>query len=533
MDKVKNFYKSHKEMVLLCTLFIIATTLFFSFSVSFAPDSIQYYYYSIIFDGEVPFSEWWAVRGFTYPFYIFLITSIFGKTRFGLLVSLYLPYILTLAMFYLLLRKIIGKERTLKYIYFIFFAMLLFIIFNPIVLGYSHFLLTECIEPLFIMVAFYLSLYWNKVDKNTDLKMKIIYILLFAILSVVVWFLKQPYYPVIFFIFLISGVLSIIKKHDKFNVLYKSGTLIVALVAILGVASLWSNFLKSKDVDTTTINPYLANSFVGALRPYYKAEEKDVCNTEYIENSKLSDEDKKKLLKKVGNNECENFIIYNILNMDREKIIEQKVIFYEDKLSYKDSLSFLVKEFFNHPLLILRAYYNNYMAAIGLHETFVRYNVYTAGDEFFLDENENVDLAMTIFTPGYDYYWGGDLDDLGWGKYNPYVEHLKAPKGISAGRGKIYKSLFPFNNIIFKLCFLSIPILTIVYLVKFFKAKNDKYILLVTIFGSSFLHTLFHVVTGAFIDRYLYVVLLFIYLGVLIILLSDKVKSQKQKRARK
>ena len=93
-----------------------------------------------------------------------------------------------------------------------FLVSVLLTIFNPIIFGFYHSLLTEFVAITLSVISCYYAVIWYDVEPLKDKKKFVLISLWFVFLTVFSWFLKQPYISCGFFPLLVSYVISLFKK---------------------------------------------------------------------------------------------------------------------------------------------------------------------------------------------------------------------------------------------------------------------------------------------------------------------------------
>ena len=490
--------KKNKRKLLTVISIVFIVLLFYQFQCYFAPDSCWYYYMSLMFDKTADFKDWLTIRGFVYPLYLFFITKIFGRTTFGVTTSLFLSYIGFIFLSIKLVNKVVEKKS-----WIICFLYAFLIVLNPIIMGYSHCVLTESLTVLLAMFGVCLSYQYYFIEKNTNIIIKIIYVLLCAILITVMWFLKQPYMLIIFFMYFISIVAKVINKERIFNIIYGLITVVVSGVFLFSTLLIWNSILEKNKLNNAT-EQYMSVALMDGIKNYYKIDEVD-CSKSYVKKLDLSERKQNEII----SNNCNNIVVYNVYNLNNMKV-SKEVLFHKKKVSTVDTLLFMIEQFFKHPIIILKNTYNNYMATINLHSTQYINGIMIVGTKLMNYENENTSLAKYIMTTHKEYWWhfyNGSYDKLKKEyKYinmmGQYERDIKIPTFIE----KTYDIMYKPSSFLFKILLLITPIEFIFYLIKFVKNKKETInILFMIVFGSSFVHILFHAVTGATIDRYAYI----------------------------
>ena len=155
IELVMNYLKNNKR--------VLATVLLMFYFIStyplFTPDSVSYYSYLDFFRGTKDLSEWFATRGFVFPFFLWIGTLI-AKNGIGLLVVLCILYMLFILLIYEIIEILIVKtekvKRRSKGMIF------LLIVINPIVYVMSHLVLTEFLAGVFLTFQIYLCISYFK-----------------------------------------------------------------------------------------------------------------------------------------------------------------------------------------------------------------------------------------------------------------------------------------------------------------------------------------------------------------------------------
>lgn len=534
MKKILN-----KNIIIPIIFLILFGVLYFQFSLIVTLDGSGYYWYTSILDGTTPFSEWSITRGFSFPILLFAFKHLFGSSPTGILIGFFLFYCLMLLFSSLILKKILNKYRADKNNLIYWALYLVLIMFNPLTIAYSHFLLTEAIAPAIIMLTVYLAFKWKDVSWKNSKKKLIIYIIAFTLLIIFMWFLKQPYMPVIVFILFITSILVGIKERSIKKFLGKCSNILIALL-FLGISILsWNTILKANDIDTKGSNSnsgFLANGIITGLNDYYhKVPKKLYCDINYIKSSSLPQGDKDKIIELSTKNKnwCDYVNIYNVVDNSGSLVRQTSLVSKNTQISVLESIEYWLKNTIENPRLTLAAYYRNYMGTINLYQvTLITYELgYETINKFdFNAEHENERLAMMVYLDNTNKCWWDD--DVWDDKVLEYddVKYMKNFEGkVNAGNlENIALKTAPFYLSLFKIIlFLALPLAIYSFIQYIRNRGNDLYFLMTVIFGSAFLHILFHAVLGAIIDRYAFVVYPLALLGLIILFIPKKAKQEK------
>jgi hypothetical protein len=330
--------KKNNYIIFIFLLFL----LFFSFSVIIAYDTSHYMTYVKIFEGLSPFSEWDIVRGPIFPLILFLSNVLFGKSPQGMLVCMFIFYLIFVYVVWKILNEIFydsdnKKQKIIKWILF------LFCILNPINFGYAHTMLTEFVAIPLILVSVYFSWKWITNDNH-----RVLYSLIFTFLILFSWHLKQPYICFTFFPLLVSMFINFFTKQNK-KWYYPLSVLVSLIVLIISIIS-WNAFLIYKKVDMNSgrdSSTMLSGQIIKAVNSV------DSISYElFLENKiNLLDKTENEVLTKEKN----NTIILNIYNND--KLVDQDILL--KNYSTTDAVKEIINLFYKHPIILLRSYEKN------------------------------------------------------------------------------------------------------------------------------------------------------------------------------
>lgn len=532
-----NKLKEKINVKILIFVFILAFVLgiiYFQFPLVITPDSSQYLLYTQILDGDTSLSEWSITRGPTFPILLYLFKHLFGENSVGLLIGFFAFYLILIGSAALILNSLLKKynknhSNCIYWILFIFLIML-----NPIIIGYSHSLLTETIAPGIILLTTYFAYLWKDVSWKTSRKKSILYTILFAFIITFMWFLKQPYMAIIFFIIGIGSVLSGIYHKSWKIFLEKVITLLIGCLVMFISIFIWNNILKNNGVDVEASNStqgFLSKGIVNSLAPYYNEVPKEkFCSTSYIKSSLLSEDEKSEILSlsKSTKNWCNQVKLYEVYSNDGRVIKTAVIITDENGMTTFDGIKFLLENTLENPKYTILSYYRNYMATINLYPTSVINNNYIAGKGFGMDyESENKSIGLSTYGKGYKCWWkypGWDesvyeREDVKYSSsYCSLNKEDDALDTIVSNTSEFYLDLFKIVML------LTFPLAIISFIMFIKNKKSEVYFVLTILFGSAFLHVMFHAATGAIIDRYAYAAFPSAVLGI-IILLIPKNKS--------
>lgn len=536
--------KNLKNIIIAIIFIMILGCIFYSTLPIIAPDTSQYQFLSNIINGNLPFSQWHSIRGFGMPVLLSVISAIFGDTVIGLTTGLFISYLFLILLNFLTLResmKFVESVIWKKIIYFIF--SIIFIL-NPLIIGYSHTVLTEAFAPTFISLLILLA--WRFIHSEGK---KSIFIYIGIILtSVFVWFIKQPYYPVCLIIIFVSTFYVILETKKSGIKYFKISLPVMSIVLLLLINSIWHSTLSENvSILGKSNSSFLSSGIVEGLTNFRHIPEEIDIN--YIESNKYISEKEKNILKNIllkNDQKYKDFILLNKMNL-KEEITGVEVIYLEeDFINISESLAFLGNKLLSNPVLVLDSYISNYLGLINIYQTnhtnWKHYYPVKNIEEVYT-ENKSLGLATFDERPIYWWAWSDDIE-----ANRPYnsiqFEKINSPNRIFIN---LIDSVKPFFLLSFKITLLFVPFVSIYYFIKsIILFKNDiisaskmRVIELINIiFISSFGHLMFHSMLGAVIDRYAYVVYPSVLTGYLLLLTlhikenksaDEKVKQQYSK----
>jgi hypothetical protein len=348
---MKSFVKKYKGVLILLGIIIV----FFSSSLVLTYDSTHYLGYVDIFEKVKPFSSWDIVRGPVFPFILYLFDLFFGKNSFGMLLGMFIFYIVYCIVIYKF-STMIFKDCKHKGIWETLFCAFSFL--NPIILGYYHTMLTEFVAITITTVTLLIAWKWWDA-KNT--KTKILCSLYFIIFTTISYFLKQPYICTVFVPMIISIVYAIVKNHSKKNILYYITTFLLSIVFLLISMVAWDKFLELKKVNTNSgrdSSSMLSKQLLNSIDAYKVKEISEYSN---IKNDKyLTKQEKKEIKKELSKNDN----VYIISIYDNKKLLEKDYlkVTKNDYPSGKDTVIEIISTFFRYPKVILEIHAKNYCA---------------------------------------------------------------------------------------------------------------------------------------------------------------------------
>lgn len=487
---MKKFLKKYRVLLILIVIAIV----FFSSSLVITFDSTHYLGYVDIFEKVKPFSSWDIVRGPVFPFILYTCDLLFGKSSLGILLGMFIFYIVYCFAVYRLTNEIF-KDNKHKNIWITLICIFCF--FNPIVLGYFHTMLTEFVAITIATLTLLISWKWWNVDST---KSKILYSLYFIVFTTFSYFLKQSYICAVIIPMIISALYGVVRNHKIKNILYYFVTFTLTVVFLVISLVSWNKLLEYKNVNLNTgrdssslLSKQLLDSIDG-----YKVDE--VSEYTKIKNDKyLSKNEKKEIKKELTINDSVYIIsIYDnkkILEKDYLKLTEQEVP------SGTDTVLEIISTFFRYPKVIIKTHAMNYCAlsSVCVIKTSdgVVYHVSNELDILYLYEN-NVIPYKSFRNEEKNFYYPEERHET--------VKNYLVPRNQGIISKVITKTFVP-TNIIYEFVILTVGIFLIgTIAVRIKKRKKLKahniYLLSTMMLSFSFITILLNDWVGSFIDRY-------------------------------
>lgn len=539
---IKHLRKLSLNQVLLISivlsLLILTIYVFMQFTLLIRVDSSVYYKYLDYFKGKTSFAFWDTTRGFGFPLILFLITRLFGDSINGVLVGFLLFY---LGMIYCAIKIVFTliKENNLiksQSKYWIFF--IIFFLFNPLIIGYSHIMMTEAVIPCLYMLTAFLCLKWNKVYLRQNKRKFISYAIIFIFLGILIWFIKQPYIITYWSLLCFSAILSGIYHKNIKIFCQKAIVLVFCFLFTLLSINCWDIFLKINgkqsnihlsNLDSiSNTNIFSNNLTLGYSYHYKRVYKNEFCSVEYMNALKLNKANKKKIIHLIKNNNswCDYLSVFNIYDMKgiykETDIIVQK----NSRINLIESLSFYLKSILKHPILMADSYYHNYLAILDFENLKEGVSEYVPTGMIDSEvKRENQGIGYGVFYDGQSNCWWklSEEDAIRYSNMKvdmSQYEDFLHPSDIAT----LMKILSKFSDITFMFfLYFSFPIFIYGFIL-FLKKKNHSYFMITILSGASFFNIWFHVMMDAIIDRYCYPVYPLMLLCVIIMLMDKKAK---------
>lgn len=506
-----------KKLLLILGVVVVLAYIYFSLLALITPDSVGYYSYLNIFRGSVSMSNWNTIRGPVMPLILFLITTIFGDNQLGFIIGTFIFYIVTLFVSYKIIKIVLKEEKKDKISsFFVWILFICFIVFNPIIIGYYHVMLTEFVAATAAVLSSFLSFKWINVQFIKNKVKFLLYLILFSIFAVFMWFLKQPYVIVVIIPFFIATVLSMIKHKNWWNSLTKIAASMIVLISIFVGIVAWNKILEENNVKSvaTSTETYMTNGMIAALTDFPEIKDDESHSITYVESSVFLDSKEKNMIEGILNGESNyhDYDIYEVLSLRKGIVIDEIVVPYKEKnsIGYVDTLEFFKIAISQYPLQVFDSYASDYLAVVGI----LPFKLNTVSSYYapvkiqiplYQFWNENLSIGLGTYFKGSTFLDGTpDMDYIiQYKQVNP-SSYLKTAMIIAS----------KFAIISYKVVFILAPILAIALFVKYLFVLKNKHNyanlrileICIILFGFSFLHVMFHVMTGLVIDRYSFAV---------------------------
>ncbi len=476
-------------------MLLIIFLIFVSVPVYFTVDSAWYLSYFNFFDGNKSFFSWDLIRGWLFPLLLYITSVCFGFTSQGIICLMLIAYAVTLILCFGLFR-LLGKDKFVYVKYIVIFV----IIFNPIVFGYYHVLLTEFLGATLCLFNLY---YWVKsCYQNTQKNTNAYNLIMLSMNLIFAYSLKQTYIGFILLPYIITEIIKTIKTKKVKKSLMSFGTLCFAMIMLLVSIRMWSNFvqtgnaLKEPQQNTTNANSS-TNAFSASMIKGMTYFEKIDQNTVAILNDEM-----------------------------------QQISTFEYASKNKSFINYIGKCFLNAPERVITGYIDNYL---------VLTNFYGRGadrksavkEPSFVRGNENSFIACAFgwYTRGHYFF-----EDQGYATLKEKfdfadLEQMNFPVDSSSVTEIIYGSKWYIQSskMLYTVALTSAPFIFFIMLVHaiicFFmkkcicKEEEICFILETTVFG----YVMMLAVLNNQIDRYCFPIFILAILGLfLFIYLTGK-----------
>ena len=527
--------KSKKKIIGIIVFFIAITLVFFCYKPIITYDTSNYIYLKEILTGAESFSNWDNVRGISFPFSIAIFEMIFGKNLFSLSVFPYVYYIAMIIISIMIYKKVIKnidfgkKEKIIAIVLYV-----LFVLVNPLIFGYYHVLLVEFVGMTVALLSCFLSWEFLNINFKNDKGKYVLYTIIFTILGIMMWHMKQPYFSTILFPLVFASLISICKEFKLNNILSKLVSIIIVILGLVISIIIWNKLMVSQNVtikEEKTSTGLMSEQLIKCIIEY---EIVSNVTKEYIEDNKyLTEEEKNKICDLIENDNNDYFIFENTEN---GRVINTKVVFFENgKISNKDAIFYILETFVKEPGVVIKSYVRNYLA---LSDIFMlKYD--DTIKHYRIGEIAPYENALFAHWP---YDGDGSIFLMENKKYTEYMECYEDINEKIPGINDFFYLMRKPANMFYKFVFLLLPMLWVLSIIRLIinrKKYSDKqkniYNFIVILYSYSFLHIFMHGFLGAPIDRYAMPATITTYVAIIVeicmiikdIKLTKKMKEKK------
>lgn len=544
IEKIKTSFKKLPRQDYLKVLVIIISLLlftycYFKFTLIITVDGSYYYHYLKFFKGIESFANWPTIRGYSFPLILLFITSIFGNNIKGILIGFYLFMLILFFLAYKILFSTLSKSEK-KYNWFkYYFILTLFFLFNPLIIGYSHTLLTEAVVPTVYLLTIYISYKFYKISWYENKKRFILYSLILALITSFIWFIKQPYAPTVWMIIFLTSVISWISAKKFKEFVPKFITFICCLLfTVISIFS-WNKFLelKGKSEGADSNSQMLKTMLTNSSLHFQKLDSSVYCDNDYIKNINITESKKEKLNNLVDSKEdwCNHLVLYEVHDISNNIIDYSYIIYESDTYEVSDAINYFFQNLIKYPFLVFHNYYEGYLTILNFEKVNINNNVYTSPGIISSDvKHENAGIGYLPFRDNISnawWLWNPDLsgfpDDFKQSAID--MKSFEANTNLTGNTGTIMRIMTQFSDFTFSFFLVfSLPIFIYGFIMCFIKRKNDSYYLITILSGAAFTNIAFHVLMSALIDRYAYPVYPLMLLCIILLFADKRTDLEKE-----
>lgn len=500
-----------KKNIALCILALIGTIVFFTYRVIITYDTARYLWLSTLLSGTATFKQWDITRGIVFPMIIKVSTMLLGANSNSFLVLMYLAYILMLVCCYKIYKDCIKTDSNLiKGIVVVLFCAM--VVFNPMIFGYYHVLLTEFIAITIAITFCYISWNFMYVDFKKNKKMFVLYTLAFSLGAMFMWQIKQPYVGTVIFPLFIGSLISIIRNFKKENIVQK---LIVCFITILSIVLsifIWNitlNIFGIKVQGEKSSSGLFSKQLINGVSNYrVRTKQEERYTRDIVKNDEFITVEDKKEIEKIFDGTSQKYKSFIVLEkFDAPgNVAEKKVVFFENsQVKISDAAKYFLQTLSNSPSAYFKNLIDNYLTMANVYKLDMTDNVFFIEKDDInwgtICENSIIGYKIYIYDGTNTFSVPEDLQQC----TENYVDSQKPIVVVNF----VMQKLEIVSTVLFKVAIVVLPFYLIglivvqVVLRKKISDDNKKVIdLSVILAGFSFLHIMLHVFLAAFIDRY-------------------------------
>lgn len=489
---MKEFMKKNKNKIIMLVVIIFLGIIYFSYNITLTWDSSEYLGLADYIGTQQMTEKWIGHRGIAFPLLLKLFKPFGIENKIFLLIMMFAFYIGMVLIIYQIYKKLkelefFNKKRT---VYFFIAYIIFTIILNPIIFGYYHTVLTEFVSMTITLLTCYLSWNWIKCSWNENKKSTIIYALVFSVLAIFIYHIKQSLVSLVLLPMIISGLISIINEFKKPNVLTKVGTIIFVGIMLLLSIEIWNFVMKDAGVAEDTDNKRVKGYLIYGVNKIKKVCDEQTISEAELNMEMISQKDKEEISKILSNESKYNeFRIYETANKNKYLVYYSK-----DNYSFKEDLNFYIKVLFNSPADIISSYYNSYWKMIFIKKNYPLWLTY---------ENSIIPVRM--------YKNQENVIDVNV-EYKDYVQNYRSINErnfVAKIFNKYVSKTIKFLTVYMKLSLWILPILWVLTIIAYIalRKKINKNILsilqfIIILYTTSFGAIMSYVVFSATVDRY-------------------------------
>lgn len=233
----------------------LAAIVHFSLPLVITYDTAHYHLYLPILSGLEPLSAWDRARQPGYPLFLWAVRHLLGGSQHAFLL-----------VHFVLLISIVGQS--LSFVWrrhrqawprLLAIALLtFFILLDPLVVGYYHVLLTECVAATIAVTSCFRAVLWvswttSSARANARFWSELLF---WCILVVFSYHLKQSYLFCALIPFFVATIISFFSRKETSSRLLQTGAVAAVLASLGASISLWNYILpENKDPHMLTREP--------------------------------------------------------------------------------------------------------------------------------------------------------------------------------------------------------------------------------------------------------------------------------------
>lgn len=486
---MKKIFETNKNTILMAVFIVFLGIIYFSYNMTMTWDTSEYLGLADYIGTEEMTENWIGHRGIAFPLLLKLFKPFGIENKIFMLILMFMFYIAMVITIYKIYKKLIEheffKSKITRWIFAIY--TVIFIVLNPMLFGYYHTLLTEFVSMTITLLMCYLSWKWIDFDWKEHKKSIIIYAIIFSLLTIFLYHIKQSLVPLTLLPILTATLLSVINNFKLSDFLTKTITLLSVIIMLFSSISIWNILMKSANVLEDTEEKRVNGQLIKGV-----SEVKQICDEQTIndfDRSLISNKENNEI-EKVLSNESK-YTKFRIYKASNDKYL---VYFSEGKYSFKEDVGFYFKILFNSPVDIVKSYYKNYWRII------------------FTDKAQQIWLGRENFEIPYNMYAKRiNIVDVN----EDYIKYIKNYFSINETNvvskifnGYVYK-LFKIITVFNKISLWILPITWLISVVAYIIinrkiSKNTLKILqfIIILYTTSFGGIMAYILFGTTVDRY-------------------------------